>query len=275
MNSPDHADSYRLGNREIAEYRNDGHILLKKVAPASSLEEIREPMREAVRTVMSAKDPQGRVEQYGGMFQQVTNVWRHHPALQAFIFAKRFAKIAADLMGVTGVRLYHDQALFKPPGGKGTPWHQDQFYWPLDTVHMITMWMPLVEVTAQSGTMLFASGSHKEGPLVDKAISGESDSFFEELIPRKGYPVVEYALEPGDATFHAGWTVHAAHANTGKVMREVITIIYYADGARIMVPDSKYRQVDMEVFHPGQKPGEVAASELNPLLFSRRDDSMS
>ena len=35
---------------------------------------------------------------------------------ERFTLARRFAKIAADLMGVEGVRIYHDQALFKEPG---------------------------------------------------------------------------------------------------------------------------------------------------------------
>src|SRR5207249_11996994 len=55
--------------------------------------------------------------------------------------------------------LYHDQALFKEAGGGRTPWHQDMYYWPLDTDRTITMWMPLVDVPAEVGSMLFASGS--------------------------------------------------------------------------------------------------------------------
>ena len=47
--------------------------------------------------------------------------------------------------------LYHDQALFKEPGGGPTPWHQDQYYWPFDTDKTITMWMPLVEVGPVAG----------------------------------------------------------------------------------------------------------------------------
>jgi len=62
-------------------------------------------------------------------------------------------------MGVHGVQLYHDHALFKPAGGKATPWHQGQFYWPLETNHTITMWMPLIDVSQKMGTMSFASGS--------------------------------------------------------------------------------------------------------------------
>ena len=68
-------------------------------------------------------------------------------------------------MGVDGVRLYHDQALYKEPGGGFTPWHQDQTYWPLDTTHTITMWMPLLDIPPNVGSMRFASGSHAFGNL--------------------------------------------------------------------------------------------------------------
>ena len=67
------------------------------------------------------------------------------------MFGGRFAGVAAALLGVDGVRLYHDQALFKEPGGGPTPWHQDQVYWPLATDRTITMWMPLVDLPDASG----------------------------------------------------------------------------------------------------------------------------
>lgn|GEM_PF-3615286 len=37
----------------------------------------------------------------------------------------------------------------------------------------------------------------------------------------------------------------------------------FANGTRILDPDNEHRKVDMEVFHPGQKPGELAASDKN------------
>ena len=203
------------------------------------------------------------------MFQQVTNVWRMDETAKRFVLARRFAKIAADLMGVDGVRLYHDQALYKPAGGRGTPWHQDHFYWPLDTRHTITMWMPLQDLTREMGTMIFAGGSHREGLLVSGSLSEESHRRFQEIISEHGYPLQSYDLAAGDATFHAGWSVHATHPNRSDLVRKVMTIIYYADGTRIMEPETDFRKVDMEVFHPGQKPGDLAASPLTPLLFKR------
>jgi ectoine hydroxylase-related dioxygenase (phytanoyl-CoA dioxygenase family) len=262
-------DEYPLQAAEIEQYRKDGHILLRGVASPSTIGTYRPYIREVVDEKARQNDSQGRIVNYNSLFTQVTNVWRLNDQLRRFVFARRFAHIAAELMGVDAVRLYHDQALFKPAGGRATPWHQDQFYWPLDTRHTTTMWMPLIDLTEEMGTMLFASGSHNEGPLADLSISQESDAAFARIVQEKGYPVESYALNAGDATFHSGWTVHAAHPNKSATQREVITVIYYADGARILEPDSEFRRVDMEVFHPGQKPGEIAASPLNPLLYQR------
>ena len=82
------------------------------------------------------------------------------------MFARRFAATAAELLGVEGVRLYHDQALIKEAHGGATPWHQDQFYWPLPAGQTVTMWMPLVDVPDVVGSMTFGSGTHALGSLV-------------------------------------------------------------------------------------------------------------
>jgi ectoine hydroxylase-related dioxygenase (phytanoyl-CoA dioxygenase family) len=259
--------TYPLTSEQISTYQRDGFILLPAVASAAEVAEFRPLIQNAVREKFNEKDEQGASRTYGKYFGQVTNVWRRDEHVKPFVIARRFAGIAAALMGVRGVRLYHDQALFKPGGGPGTPWHQDQFYWPLDTMHTITMWMPLVDAPRESGTMSFAAGSHRKGSLLDLSISDESHEQFASLVAKESLPVVDHALRAGDATFHSGWTVHSAHANSTERMREVMTIIYFADGTRLTEPDSKYRREDLEAFHPGQKPGEIAASPLNPLLF--------
>jgi hypothetical protein len=52
-------------------------------------------------------------------------------------------------------------------------------------------------------------------------------------------------------------------------MREVMTIIYFADGIRAMEPDNPNRSDDLAGWLPGIKPGELAASPLNPVVWSR------
>ncbi|HEX9005905.1 MAG TPA: phytanoyl-CoA dioxygenase family protein [Bacteroidota bacterium] len=258
---------YPLSEEQIQDYHQDGFILIQNLATAAEIQAYRPLLQDVVERKVREKDAQGRKEGYGRFFHQVTNVWRLDARLQGLILARRFAHVAAQLMGVNGVRIYHDQALFKPAGGSMTPWHQDQFYWPLDTAQTITLWMPLVDVPREMGTMSFASGSHNDGSLVDLAISDESQRRLDRLVREQGYPVVSFALKAGDATFHSGWTVHNAHGNSSDQMREVITVIYYPAGTRLMVPDSEYRKVDLEVFHPGGQPGEPAEGPLHPLLY--------
>lgn len=263
-------DAYSLPANAQQDYARDGHVLLREVARPNEIK-VYGPLIEAATDRYKGEIlPLDQRDTYGKAFWQITNLWRRDAAVQRFTLAKRFAKIAADLMDVDGVRLYHDQALFKEAGGGPTPWHQDQFYWPLDTDRTITLWMPLVDASPAMGTLRFASGSWQGGYLGEFAISDESDRVFEKLVADNGYRMQEPQLmHAGDASFHSGWTLHAAPGNASEQMRSVMTIIYFADGARATEPDHESRANDLKTWLPGIAPGELAASELNPLLYSR------
>ncbi|MFC5652789.1 phytanoyl-CoA dioxygenase family protein [Paenibacillus solisilvae] len=263
-------DPYHLSEEQIAAYQSNGHIMLRSVASAEEINSYEPAIEQYVRQHNHHTKPVGERDTYGKAFIQVGNIWQQNEAAKRFVLAKRFAKIAADLMGVNGVRLYHDQALFKEPGGGHTPWHQDQVYWPLDTKHTITLWMPLVSISEEVGSMTFVDGSHNSGYMTRQFISDESHKTLGSYIAGKGLPTTNYgAMSAGDATFHAGWTLHSAPGNPTDQMREVMTIIYYADGTRAMEPDSSARENDLAGWLPGVKPGELAVSPLNPLLYSR------
>jgi len=269
-NLPDLSADYALSAEQIENYRRDGHVLLRGVASQEEIAAYRPVLQAAVERYRTETRPMEERDTYGKAFLQITNLWENDEAVRRFVFARRFARIAAELMGVDGVRLYHDQALFKEPGGGHTPWHQDQYYWPLDTNHTITMWMALVDVAPEMGPMTFASGSHREGFLGHTEISDESEERFRRFVAERGFPLHPCgAMQAGDATFHSGWTLHRAPGNSTDRMRAAMTIIYFADGVRLLEPDNKNRVADLERWHPGQKPGELAASPLNPLLYRR------
>ena len=80
---------------------------------------------------------------YGKAFLQVMNLWQDSELVLEFVSSPRLARIAAQLLGVRSVRLYHDQALYKESGGGVTPWHADQYYWPFATDRCVTAWIPL------------------------------------------------------------------------------------------------------------------------------------
>lgn len=263
-------EEYPISEAQNAEYRRDGHILLRAVASAAEVSAYLPAIRAAVARFNTETRPLETRDTYGQAFLQVMNLWARDEAVRRFVFGRRFAKIAASLMGVDGVRIYHDQALYKEPGGGKTPWHQDQYYWPLDTDRTITMWMPLVDVSAEMGTMVFASGSQQHGYLGKLPISDESDEVLKQFVAERGFQLAGGGeMSAGDATFHSGWVLHGAQGNYSPRAREVMTVIYFADGARVTPPVNPHQERDMIRWLPGLKPGELAASPLNPLVFGQ------
>jgi ectoine hydroxylase-related dioxygenase (phytanoyl-CoA dioxygenase family) len=259
-----------LGVDVVTDYRRNGHAVVRELASAQEIAQYAPAIKEATRELSGDLRPLSERDTYGKAFIQSMNLWTVNPVVREFVFAKRFAKVAADLMGVDGVRLYHDQSLFKEPGGGITPWHQDQVYWPLDTAHTITMWMPLVDVPTDVGSVVFASGSHTRGDLGGSIIGDGSQQHFDRLIERDGYELTSYApMRAGDATFHSGWTLHGAPANETSTMRSVMTIIYFADGTRVGEVEGQMQRDDHQQWLGSLPTGSLANSELNPLLWSR------
>ena len=268
---PDLSNSYDLSTDQIAAYQTNGHILLRAVAGSEEVQAYRALITRSTEELAKSYKPMHERDTYGKAFIQNMNLWTTDEGVRHYTLAKRFAKIAADLMGVDGVRLYHDQALYKEAGGGPTPWHQDQQYWPLDGVKCVTMWMPLVDANADMGTMRFADGSQELGYLGAMNISDDSDAHLEALIAERGYNVAFAGdMSAGDATFHNGWTIHGACGNASTTTtREVMTVIYFEDGAMITQPDSESRESDLATWFPGLRAGDLAASELNPLVWRK------
>lgn len=258
---------YPLTPDHLEGYSRDGHVMVRGLLSTDEVAEFRQAILDAVQKLNIQAKPLEERDTYGKAFLQIMNLWVQDDAVRPMVLAKRFGQVAAELMGVSGARLYHDQALFKEPGGGPTPWHQDQHYWPLATDNTITMWMPLVDADTSMGTMRFASGSQSEGYLGDMPISDESEAMFEQFVAEKGYRITESgAMKAGDATFHSGWTLHGAPGNSSDRLREVMTIIYYPDGTLVGSADNDNRRADLATWFPGLKPGDLAASELNPLV---------
>ncbi len=263
---PELTTAYPVTDKEVAAYRADGFVRLSQVATREEAAAYRAPVAAAVERLSTETRPLAERDSYGMAFLQVMNLWRVDPDVARFVLATRFAGVAARLLGVPRVRLYHDQALFKEPGGGYTPWHQDAMYWPLDGSRCLTMWMPLVDITPAHGGLAFATGSHVDGPLSDIGISDASEEHFDRLLAERGTRVDEpVAMQAGDASFHCGWTVHRALSNSSDAMREVMTVIWFADGLAVLEPANAAQGNDLATWLPGLAPGDLAASEANPL----------
>ncbi len=219
---------YQLSDKQINSYNKNGFISLKNVLSGKALNNARKVIEAAV-LVRKEKDKRTLSEksQYEQSFLQCGYLCWDFPAVKDFVFGKRFAGIARDLMKANGARLWHDQALFKEPHGRVTDAHQDISYWPINEgEYTITMWFALNNVPREKGCLYFYPASHK---LKEKEyIDIFKNPHQPEIV--KGIEKTFTPINAGDVTFHSGLTFHGAGENVSDEMREGMTVIYLADG---------------------------------------------
>lgn len=265
---PNLDDYYKIPKDQINEFDKSGHTITRGLLSPEEIAAYHPVITHAAMQYNTEKRKMQDRDTYGKAFLQIMNLWRHDAAVKKFVMSKRLAKVAADLLGVKNVRIYHDQALFKEPGGGPTPWHQDQYYWPIDTHKTITMWMPLVDIDVDMGMLTFASGSHTKGSIFDYEISDKSEEEFDKYVADNKFEISRArTMKAGDATWHLGFTIHNAPGNNSTSMREVFTIIYLADEAKITEPKNSWQENDLKTWLMSKEPGTLADSELNPLVL--------
>jgi ectoine hydroxylase-related dioxygenase (phytanoyl-CoA dioxygenase family) len=142
---------YPITEAQITFFRENGYIKLGQVLSPDSIRYLDDTITREVHRLNTQHLPMDQRDTYGKAFLQIMNIWVQSGPVREIVFSERLAKIAADLLEVDGVRLYHDQALYKEPGGGQTPWHADQYYWPLATDRTVTVWIPLQETPAAYG----------------------------------------------------------------------------------------------------------------------------
>jgi ectoine hydroxylase-related dioxygenase (phytanoyl-CoA dioxygenase family) len=260
---------FTLTPEQVEFYREYGYVKLRNVFSFNLIEHFRKAITKKVAELNTQQLPIEQRSTYDKAFLQIMNLWTTSEEARQFVFGKRLARIATELMQCRGVRVYHDQALYKEPGGGITPWHADQYYWPVSSDHMTTAWVPLQETPLEMGPLAFSERSHRFQLGRDLEISDKSEMTLKQALT--AYSVEESAFALGDVSFHAGWTFHRAGANTTARPREVMTVIYMDQDMRLAQPKNKNQVADTERWCPNVQVGEVVASPLNPLLYTTAD----
>jgi len=261
-------EPYSLGKEAIEFYQENRYIKLKEVFDSETLEYFNAVISERVQIMNTQSTPLALRNTYGKAFLQLFNLWREDARIQSLIFSARLGKIATELMGTTGVRLYHDQALFKEAGGGITPWHADQYYWPLQTDKTITAWIPLQATPLEMGPLEFSAGSHQIISGRDLEIGDESEALIQEKLRLTHFTHVVEPFELGEISFHSGWVFHRAGANKTPDMRKVMTLIYMDKEMRLKAPENENQVRDWHTWCPNARVNERIDSPLNPVLYS-------
>jgi ectoine hydroxylase-related dioxygenase (phytanoyl-CoA dioxygenase family) len=259
---------YSLTQDQIDFYQKNRFIKLKQVLNEETIAFFNEIITQQVNAMNQEEKPLEERTTYGKAFLQLFNLWCENTIVKELIFSKRIAKIASDLMIVDGVRLYHDQALFKEGGGGITPWHADQYYWPLSSDKTITAWMPLQSTPLEMGPLEFSAGSHVIVEGRELGIGDESEEIIQKKLRVTDFKHVIEPFDLGEISFHSGWVFHRAGANVTNEMRKVMTIIYMDKDMILKNPENDNQINDWKTWCPNAVVGEIINSPINPVLYA-------
>lgn len=224
------------------DYSRNGHAVLRNYVDPDKLVPIRKELMEygtkhqlkawrqkvevaagvdASNRCRSLEDCKGELEQIGVAsdqlpFLQYFNTWRTLPCV--YDMALELAETAAILLDVPSVRLYQDSLFMKRSVDGPTPWHTDARMAPFDTSSLVTLWIPLQDISRYGSALQFVSKSHADfalpfwNPFPSASSSDKETNPWEHLDARyQQNEIVNYMpLSRGDLTAHSGWTLHCA-----------------------------------------------------------------
>ena len=262
---------YQLDDSQIKFYDEHRYIKLKHVFDSHTLAFFNEAVSNRVAILNQENRSLVERSTYGKAFLQLFNLWTQDEVVKELVFSKRLGQIATQLMQTNGVRIYHDQALFKEGGGGITPWHADQYYWPLASDKTITAWIPLQETPLELGPLEFSAGSHEILEGRDLEISDESEAIIQQKLKVTDFKHVIEPFDLGEVSFHSGWVFHRAGANSTNEMRKVMTVIYMDQDMLLKNPENKNQINDWKTWCPGAKIGEIIDTQINPIVFHYQD----
>ena len=255
--------SYELDPLAIMQFNRDGYVKLKRVLSPGALALLRREMETSLRADLGENPKLD--------FRSGEMMWLTNEIFRQFVLSPRIAEIAAALMGVQRVRLYHDNALAKEPGCGRTPWHYDEDHFPIASKNVCTVWIPLQAIPRNMGPLAFAVGMETYR-LVESVPCSRFDTSYDRTVSNifaeQGVDVDDGPFALGEISFHHCLSFHTAGPNNTSESRMVLATTYFEDGARV-VPAPTMISGDWRKFMPDVGAGEPIQSRYNPVCFAR------
>ena len=229
------SEALPISQQLIDEFAENGVVVVRGLVDADAIATLAAGIDYNVKHPSPRAKTASKADDKGRFFEDFCN-WQEIPEYRKFIFETRIAEAAGQLMQSRETRLYHDHTLVKTAGTQQpTPWHQDQPYYNIEGRQNISMWLPVDPVPRES-TLEFVAGSHKGPWLMPRSFMDNQAKWFPEgsladlpdiEADRSAYPIVGWALEPGDAVFFHMLTLHASRGSARD--RRVFSVRFIGD----------------------------------------------
>lgn len=263
----------QLNQQQIDQYQADGFLLVEDFFSDSEMESFGRAVDAAV-AYRTSEDNRKLDDKnlYEQTFDQCMRLWEDRPDVAPFTFHPKLCAAAAALLQADRVRLWHDQALYKAPGGRKTDAHLDYPFWPVVEQDLVSVWIPFQDVQPDGGMMSYVQGSHRIGytEFVDigQLHGGEAFDLLKEPQIAE-LPLIPVPAKKGSAVFHHACTIHAADPNHTDATRRVFTMAYMADGLH-RSRDDEYFSLDRDNI----KAGDEIRGPGHPIAWPRAENDL-
>jgi phytanoyl-CoA hydroxylase len=233
---------YLLTEEKINFYQENGFVVIDNFLSPDEVEDWRSKIMTAIRERAGQKMPGKDIkvgeddginedtEYFGKVFDQLINLWQTDEEVKKLMLDERIGRMAADLAGVDGIRIWHDQALFKRPWANPTAWHLDTPFWSFSDRKALSVWIALDDATLENGCLYFIPGSFHSTTFENVSIGKNMDGIFQVYPQFANIASVAAPMKAGSCSFHNGLTIHGAGANMSKGFRRAMTCAYMPDG---------------------------------------------
>ena len=265
-----------LGEGAKSFFLEQGALCIRNALNAAQVERL----KAGIEQNLAHPSPRAKVasspDDPGWFFEDFCN-WQENEDYRAVIEQSALASIARQLLGSKQIRLYHDHVLVKEPNTRQrTPWHQDQPYYNITGSDTISFWIP-VDPVARPATLEFVAGSHKGPWLMPRSFMDNQAKWFAEGtladLPkieehRQDFPIVGWALQPGDLVCFNMLTLHASAGVDGQHRRRAFSVRMLGDDVR-HAPRPWVTSPEFPGLRDALPAGEPMDHPLFPILESR------
>jgi phytanoyl-CoA hydroxylase len=230
----------RVTSDQISQYREQGFIIIRDLLSPAEVRELTLAVERGIeitrRTmgrnkVVGGNWDEGTDEYFDGIFLQRINLWKIEETVRRFMAGPEIGRIATELAGVDGLRVWHDQTLQKQPWSNPTNWHLDNPYYSFHSHGTISAWIALDDATVRNGCLHYLPGSHRLVRWDNVEIGPSMDGLFKVYPELSGIEPVVAEMSAGSCAFHDGLMAHAAGPNMTSRWRRAMTCAYMPVGA--------------------------------------------
>lgn len=214
----------------------------------------------------AAPAPPKQEDYYGKVFQQRVNLWKDSDEVKKLILDPAIGRMATELTGNEGFRVWHDQALYKAPWANPTAWHTDDPYWSFFSPDATSIWIALDDATLHNGCLYFIPGSHKVCDFTSVPIGPTMDTIFNVYPQFRGTEPVAAEMKAGTCSFHNGLTIHGAGPNMTPRWRRAMTCGFMPIGSTF---NGQKNILSREQFGKLKAGDVMEDDDQNPIVWQR------